>query len=310
MTDFTDKLINDYIPVVRQNYVEFSPQFTGKFLQWLANKIVYYPSTKPYPGKLSQEEWEKTLNLLKEAGPTVQFEKEADIIYNNPKSYVLWLVFNDINGNKHRIDIQVPKATRNESNGERKIDNRSPFVDELRQDILNGYIEPSKLIIIKDIADAQPNKTGIETVEKKVQYKLNGALVEDALEQAAKEKGVKIDKLDPYGNYYYKGTPGNIADFDIFLNAGKVRIDAKLVKNEITTVTRSESHDASYLVAYSINTKDFIIEKVAECEVDLANDLQFKTILIRAKEILKSAPIIGINNFDYETGKVNFWLFK
>ena len=310
IADFTDELIKDYTPAVRQNYVELSPSFTGKLLQWFANKMVYYPSEHPYPGKLSQEEWEEALRLLKEAGPSIQFEKEAEIIYNNPKSYVLWLIFKDINGNKHKIDIQLPKATKNGSNGERKIDVRSPLVDELRQDILNGYIEPSKLAIIQDIAEAQPNKPGIETVEKKVQYKVNGTLVEDALEQAAAEENVKLAVLDPYSKYYYKGSPGNIADFDIYLDAGTVRFDAKLVKNGLTSEVRSESHDASYLVCYSINAKDFIIEKAAECEIDLANDPQFKNILARAKEILKNADIIGIKSFDYDTGKVDFRIFE
>lgn len=310
MVDFTDELSKDYTPAVRQNYVEFNPSFTSRLLQWFADKMVYYSSGRPYPGKLNQEEWEETLRLLKEAGPNVQFEKEAEIIYNNPKSYVLWFTFKDINGNKHRIDIQLPKATKNSSNGERKIDPRSPLVDDLRQAILNGYIEPSKLAIIKDIAEAQPNKPGIETVEKKVQYKVNGTLVEDALEQAAAKENVKLDILDPYGKYYYKGTPGNIADFDIYLNAGKVRFDAKLIKNTFTEGTKNEAHDASHLVGYSISTKEFIVEKVADCEVDLANDPQFKNILAKAKEILKDAPIVCINSFDYETDKVDFIIWK
>ena len=61
MADFTDELIKDYTPAVRQNYVEFNPSFTGKLLQWFADKMVYYTSEHPYPGKLSQKEWEDSL---------------------------------------------------------------------------------------------------------------------------------------------------------------------------------------------------------------------------------------------------------
>ena len=306
----TDELINDYSPI-RQNYIEFSPKVTGKLLQWFAEKSwAYYESTKSYPGKLTKDEWEETLNLFKEAGPNVQFDKEAEIIYNNPKSYVIWLTFKDINGNEHKLDVLIPKATQNESNGERKIDGRCPKVDDLRQDVLAGYIEPSKLAIVKDIADAQPNKPGIETPEKKVQYKINGSTVEKALEQAAAELNIKMNILDPYSDYYYKGTPGNIADFDIYLEHGVVRFDAKLVKTAITETTKKEAHDAAYLVAYCIDSKDFVVEQVADCEVDLANDLQFKNMLVIAKKLLESAQIIGINSFDYQTGKIDFWLFK
>lgn len=312
--NYTDYLIqeyNEYTEPIRQNYLELNiPSWR---LNFLAQHWKYFPGGWQYPGKLSQEDWEYTRDVLVNTGKNVKFDKEADIISHVKDGYRVWLCFYDADGIARKIDVFISeKDSHGVPNGTRRIDSRSPEMTKVWERVLTGQVTPDEARLLVDLASALQDRHGSRTPEAKLQYIMNGSIIEQALLEAAKDCGIKSVVLDTYGQFFYKGSPGNTADFTLFFDMFPVLIDAKLVKNIDESPVREEAHNAQYLICYEFTTKKFITLKTGkECPIDLLKSKEYEEFINRATEIMheQEKPFIRINSIDVETGKIDYTRF-
>ena len=314
MQDFTDNLIQDYSNI-RNNYLELNiPSWRLNFLA--QNQWRYYDQQSgrvAYPGKLSKEEWEEALQKFIAAGKQVRVEPEAEIIYNLPKSYVIWLEFYDSTGAKCKIDVLIGKTdSHGQSNGTRKIDPRCPKVATVRKAIINESLSVEELAQLADIVSTRPTKGDMSSIEKKIQYKLNGSVIEDVFKDSAEDLGIKVDELDPYNEYFYKGSPGNLADFDVHFKDGTIRVDIKLIGSEDTSIVEADAHDAQFLVCWDWRDQEFITKQVNQSNIDITTIPIYNSIIEAAAQKLKNGygPLININSINLNTGKIEYTIFK
>lgn len=312
--NYTDYLIqeyDDYTEPIRQNYLELS--ITSSRLHVLAQGWKYFPGGWQYPGKLSQEDWEYARAVLVNTGKNVKFEKEADIIYHAKYSYRVWLCFYDADGIARKIDVFISeKDSHGVPNGTRRIDSRSPEMSKVWERVLTGQLLQDEARLLLDLASALQDRHGVRTPTAKLQYIMNGSVVEQVLLEAAKDCGIKSVILDTYGQFFYKGSPGNTADFILFFDMFPVLVDAKLVKNIDESLVREEAHNAQYLICYEFTTKKFITLKTGkECPIDLLKSEEYKEFINRATEIMheQEKPFIRINSIDVNTGKIDYTRF-
>ena len=306
---------------IRNNWLELKINLYEIKMQ--VSSANYYPKGS-YAGKLSEQDWTKTKDLFLELYNHKQLKvlPEAEIIStlhteNGKTKYVVWLEFIDTaTNNIYKLDVPIWKTNYDGNRiNERHIDNNCPLVETVRNAILNNEMTAEDLETLIDIVNSRPDKL-VKTPEGKVQYKLNGSLAEDIAVITANEVGLNLsDDLDPYNKYFYKGSPGNLSDFDITLDNGKkVRVDIKLIKSDDTSKVEKDAHDADYLICYNFNANRLVVKKVKDsCQIDLLADELFKKFMqkypVNAKNILSKTPLIQINSFNLETGKVDWeWL--
>lgn len=308
---YTDYLIEEYSEPIRQNYLELN--IPGWRLNFLAQRWDYFPGGWQYPGKLSEEEWAHNRRLLVKAGKDVDFDKEADIISHVKGGYRVWLTFRDTDGIERKIDVFISENdSHGVPNGTRKIDDRSPEMTKVWDRVLSGQLTKPEVGLLMDLAGALQDRHGARTPESRLQFIMNGSVIENALLDAAKEVGVKTVVLDTYSQYFYKGSPGNTADFMMLFENFPVLIDAKLVKNIDESPVLQEAHNAQYLICYEFTTKKFITLKTGkECPIDLFKNKEYEEFINRATEIMheQEKPFIRINSIDVDTGKIDYTRF-
>lgn len=278
----------------------------------MAERWSYYPNSA-YQGALPFAEWTAERDLLVSLGDKAQISREADIAMTNSKAYVVWLTFRDLDGNDHHIDGSIWKTTFDgEPNGIRHIDSRSPFVADVRRRAEFGDpFSSEELSDIIDILSSRSNKI-VSSAELKLQYKLNGTVIEDAFKEAcSRSRSVSsCIELDPFGNRIYKGSPGNLSDFEVVFCSHRLRIDVKLIKSADPAIVKLAAHDANVLICYDWSDDKVIVtaEKplddgfaIAESEGFAEFCQEFKMVV---HETLKHEPFLRIVKIDTESNKI------
>lgn len=304
----------DYTPI-RNNYVKLS--LTAEELQDMAKHAEFYSGTdlNAYRGKLSRAEWLALRDEFVNLGENTVVDPEAEIIYNSYDHYTVWLRFIGKDGAWKQFELMIPKAK--DSNGietARMVDERCMKTGLIYNKLRAGQLTKEEMTELLDIVTA----TGAKYLDSKIlriQYKINGYIVEKAVERAAKDLGLTCIELDPYGDLFYKGTPGNLSDFKIYFDNTPVKVEVKLIQKGITEAVRNAAHNAQVLVCYSLSKKQFIAEQFSNCPIDLLNNPEFIALLQKATINLRNiadntgGPFISLTEFNPDTGKISFNLF-
>lgn len=255
--------------------------------------------------KLSEESWKQIYALFRSLGPQVVFEKEADLCTTYENSLLIWLTFEDIRGTKYLLDFYLPKQLENKNTYNKFIDPRSPLCADIYNSIITtGKINSELVPLLSTIGSS----TWKGTLEQRVQKKLNESIQSAIFEYATQELGIKAIPLDPFGNRLYRGSPGNISDYDLIIDGLKIRIDLKLVK-DLTELSSQEPHDSNLLVGANWKTGDtdyYIIND----PLNISNNRKFIALIALFSKILKEASkiYIHINKIDLN-GSVDYILF-
>lgn len=278
----------------------------------------YRDKQREYPGKLSKSEWTKMRDLFISLANQNQLIvlPEAELLVNKEKFWIVWLNFKDLEGNLYKIDVLLWKTDfYGNSNGDRKIDTKQcPLAATIRNKILDNSLMPKDIEILEDILNSRPDKIVTETLGK-LQYKLNSLLPEDGLVIAAKSKGIEISEdLDPYNQYIYKGSPGDLADFDITIDGVKIRVDVKLIETMDTSKVETSAHDAQYLICWCWRNKEPLVKQTSKpCMIDLLQNKTFQDLMEEYKAVmlglLKEYPFLRLQNLNRDTCEITYTTF-
>lgn len=298
--------------IVENNYLDLA--IKPSELVWQANnRWKYFGGGWQYPGKLTEEEWNEARQAFIDAGDHVQIDKKADIIKNLADVYTVWLGFTGADSAHYKIDVPIWKKNfKGSSNGDRRIDPRCPTVNDTRKKIIDRAITPEETLILEDILNSRPDFAHVDTIEEKLQYKLNGSVVETAFKYALRKLNIPFKELDTYGDYIYKGSPGDLADFDIGLDRIVYRVDTKLIKSTDTSGVKKLAHDADILITYSIDAQDVIVD-IMNSKFDYVVETEkFKELVQTLKDEMNSydKPFIRIKSINTLTGEVEYSLTK
>lgn len=316
--NYTDALIEEYIDnnpnSFENNYIELS--ITPNRLQYLARNWKC-PKNAENRKVLSEPDWERERSTLLAYGQSLKINKRAELCGTFHKfgtSYLIWLEFTGSDNVKHKIDIFLSKSS---SKGELYAEK---IIDGVEcADIYNCIINDKNIeVVIAKKLNSIGSVTWSGTAEEKVQYKLNSWKQQTIFEDAASEcPFVKLEQLDPFDNYLYKGDPGKLADYDLTLTCSdgmqvSARIDLKLLRSRLT-LQDQVAHDAELLVASILCSDEIVRERrdKFDCATKIEETVEFKKFMLVFKQKLKNAGncFIKINRIDTNTGKIDYEFF-
>lgn len=315
MADYTDTLIKDYEPELRNHWVKLLNLKPWRWL-WLAQNKWRCPNNADNRNILSAEDWEKEKELFISLGRNVRVDPEAEIVStyhkDDKKNYLVWLKFFDTAGKKHYIDVWLSELdSKGNKNAEKYIDPRSPLCKDIYEMIITkGYIPTDLAVLLKGIG----SKIWDKSTAEKVQYKLNSWKQQTIFEATLKKLNIDYKQLDDFDSYLYKGDPGNLCDYSIAFTAAddktyNAKVDVKLLESN-SKLSEQNPHNADILISTEIKTNKPAFLRV-KGEADIENTTEFKQLLAEFSAALEQAGqiYIRINNINEETGKVDWeWL--
>lgn len=94
-----------------------------------------------------------------------------------------------------------------------------------------------------------------------LQCKLNEVVYTKLFEQSCTNLGISYKQVDPYGDYLYCGSPGNVCDYLVYTDAARlkpIRVELKMLKDiSIENIERQNLHDGQVCIAVGFNHGDY-----------------------------------------------------
>lgn len=135
-------------------------------------------------------------------------------------------------------------------------------------------------------------------------------------EQSCKNLGVAYKQLDPYGDYLYCGSPGNICDYLVYTDAAKlnsIRVELKMLKDtSVENIERQNLHDGQvcFVVGFSqgdYSSKLHVLDPAIDSAFLRSLNEEFNKVLYN-KTQAGVKLFLGIKSFD-DAGKIDFYRF-